>query len=67
MSYGNDINDLYRRRATYVDLILKGAKPRDLPIYQAVKIPTVINLKTANLLGLELPRTLLAQADEVIE
>jgi putative ABC transport system substrate-binding protein len=67
ISYGNDIDDLYRRLATYIDLILKGAKPRDLPIYQATKIPTVINLKTAKLLGLELPRTLLAQADEVIE
>jgi putative ABC transport system substrate-binding protein len=67
MAYTFDIDDNYRRAAGYVDLILKGAKPRDLPIYQMAKYQTVINLKTAKAIGLELPQTLLAQADEVIE
>ena len=67
MAYAVDLENFWRRAAGYVDLIFKGAKPRDLPIYQVTKFQTVINLKTAKALGLNLPPTLLAQADEVIE
>jgi putative tryptophan/tyrosine transport system substrate-binding protein len=67
LSYGANLRDIFRRAAPYVDRILRGANPGDLPVQGPVKYEMVVNLKTAKALGIEVPPTLLARADEVIE
>ena len=67
MSYGIDLVDVYQQSASYVDRILRGANPADLPVQVPTKYETVVNLKTAKALGLDVPSSLLVRADEVIE
>jgi putative ABC transport system substrate-binding protein len=67
LSYGPDLVDIFRRAADYVDRILRGAKPGDLPVQFPTKYETVLNLKTAKAIGLTIPETMLATADEVIQ
>ena len=67
MSYGADYDDLYRRAAVYVDKILKGARPADLPVQQPTKFEFIINLKAANQIGLKIPNRVLERANQVLK
>jgi putative ABC transport system substrate-binding protein len=67
MSYGTNISDLHRRAATYVDKILKGAKPADLPVQQPMRFELVLNMKTAKSLGIKFPPTIMVRTDQVIQ